>query len=601
MKKSFFLMLQIVIFHCAFSQEGLVPSPPWTKDLIIYEIAPKSFTSPNGPGSGTFNSTREKIPYLKDLGINAIWLAGYSLAHPDHYYNIWTQYACYNPRVLDPGLGTAEDFKKLIESAHENGIRVFLDVITHAVMNESELVEQHPDWFGEKSPIWHMTQYRWDDKIEALDKWWVETWVRYVTEFGVDGFRLDLSGQRHDLWKEIREKCAEAGHPVVIFSEGAELIPGTYDFTQAYLKTVHGHGVEEFTVAKEDMASYVLNHFGEEKDFSVLITYEDASVERYFTLKDPAYFSLLPDQSDEVSFWEVTPDELTDRHFRLRVNPDKQIRSIQLRDADRGIWHFPTNNRNYVLKKNRLADDEVELIGATGDNNRQPGVYASNEFSCHDNGWEGSPGNKNPFIAEGSRALFGYAALFAPAIPVFMSGEEFNCDFKPLPGLSPHLFGGARPGEGTWLYGNQIDWTQLQKKEKKEMLDDVKKMIAIRKAHSEVICAGMINKNPHIARVAVIGKNVPDLPEPYVQWNDEKAIIVAANPTDREISILLSLMPGETYGWEDFKRVRISDIWNDTPSRAVSLSKNGTVEIPVRIGSDKQERGGIAVYLVSRK
>jgi pullulanase/glycogen debranching enzyme len=45
------------------------PSPPWVRDLIIYEVAPKGFTSPQGPESGTFLSLQAKLPYLEDLGI----------------------------------------------------------------------------------------------------------------------------------------------------------------------------------------------------------------------------------------------------------------------------------------------------------------------------------------------------------------------------------------------------------------------------------------------------------------------------------------------------------------------------------------------------
>ncbi|MGP8236515.1 MAG: hypothetical protein ACLQVW_14020, partial [Limisphaerales bacterium] len=64
------------------------------------------------------------------------------------------------------------------------------------------------------------------------------------------------------------------------------------------------------------------------------------------------------------------------------------------------------------------------------------------QLSCHDNGWEGFPLNKNPYVAQGSRALFGYSYLFTPMVTVFFSGEEFNATFRPLPSLSPYLYGG---------------------------------------------------------------------------------------------------------------------------------------------------------------
>src|ERR1019366_4672688 len=93
---------------------GQPTSPAWAPDLIIYEIAPKGFTSPRGPETGTFNSLKAKLPYLQELGITGIWLTGHSLADSHHFYNIWTQYANIEPDKIDPSLGTPEEFKALI-------------------------------------------------------------------------------------------------------------------------------------------------------------------------------------------------------------------------------------------------------------------------------------------------------------------------------------------------------------------------------------------------------------------------------------------------------------------------------------------------------
>lgn len=575
-------------------------TPEWAKNLVIYEIATKSFTSPNGPESGTFNSLKAKIPYLKDLGINAIWLSGHSLAHPTHFYNVWTQYACYDPGILDPSLGSKEEFKALIDAAHESGIRVFLDVITHGVMNESDLVKQHPEWFEGVTQPWNMNDFKWDDEIPELDKWWVDTWVSYVLDYGVDGYRLDLSGERHDLWREVRRQCAEAGREIVLYSEGAELIGDTYDFTQSYLKLLSGHGVEHFTPLRDDVARYVLSRHGRETEFSVLISYEDGAVDQFFTLQDPKEMVILDDHTDEVSFWGLEPDGLQDRHFQLTVDPDKKIKSIQLQDASRGIWFHPVNNRNYVLKMKQLSRDCVEIVAGAEDNLRPDGVLSSNEFSCHDNGWEGFPRNKSPFVAEGSRALFGYSAIFVPSIPVFMSGEEFNCDFRSLPTLSPHLFGRARPGEGTWLYGNWIDWSQLLQPEKQAMLADVKKMIAIRKKYADIICARPVSKQPNIAPVAVSGKESTDLPVPYVQWDDKHAIVVIANPGNTIRSIVASIAPACVFGWAGIKGLKVTNIWSDGRSVYRELSPHGILEIPVSLPADKEPGGGLAIFLIER-
>src|ERR1035437_7463864 len=205
-------------------------SPEWMKDLVIYEVATKGFTSPNGPESGTFNSLREKLAYLQELGITGIWLTGYSLCDAHHFFNIWTQYAVIEPDKFDPTLGTAEEFKALIREAHRRGIKVFLDVITHGLMEDSPVIKQHPEWF--RGGSWGMTDFDWTGGHTDLDDWWVKIYTEYVTVHGVDGYRLDVSIYRPDLWERIRKNAAAAGHPIVIWEEANSVIPGVTDFSQ---------------------------------------------------------------------------------------------------------------------------------------------------------------------------------------------------------------------------------------------------------------------------------------------------------------------------------------------------------------------------------
>ena len=148
------------------------PSPDWMKDLVIYEVATKGFTSPNGPESGTFNSLRDKLAYLEELGITGLWLTGYSLCDDHHFYNIWTQYAVIEPDKFDPTLGKSGEFKELIDEAHRRGIRVFLDVITHGLMPDSSVIKAHPTWF--RGGSWGMIDFDWTGGHTDLDDWWVK-------------------------------------------------------------------------------------------------------------------------------------------------------------------------------------------------------------------------------------------------------------------------------------------------------------------------------------------------------------------------------------------------------------------------------------------
>lgn len=205
-----------------------VPAPSWAKDLVIYEINPRTFTSPDGmgtgDGSGTFASTEAKFDYLAELGVNTIWLAGYCQA-TDHFYGVWSVYATYRPDLLDPALGTGQDFKSMVESAHRHGIRVLIDVISHGILDESPIVAEHPQWFSGRS--WGMTDYDYENP--EFRQWWVDLWVSYVVDYGVDGFRVDIDMRDAELWDVIATRCAEAGHPVLVMPEQGRYHLGQHD------------------------------------------------------------------------------------------------------------------------------------------------------------------------------------------------------------------------------------------------------------------------------------------------------------------------------------------------------------------------------------
>ena len=130
------------------------PAPVWAKDMVIYEVNPRTFTSPQGvatgDGSGTFASMAKRLPYLQELGVNTIWLAGYCQA-TDHFYGVWSVYATNRPDVLDADLGDEVAFKALLDEAHAHGIKILLDVISHGVLDASSLVSEHPGWFSSRS------------------------------------------------------------------------------------------------------------------------------------------------------------------------------------------------------------------------------------------------------------------------------------------------------------------------------------------------------------------------------------------------------------------------------------------------------------------
>src|SRR5438046_5298148 len=109
--------------------------PLWYKDAIIYELHVRAFSDSNADGSGDFLGLIEKLPYLQDLGVSAIWLLPfYPSPLRDDGYDI-ADYASVNPMFGDLG-----DVQQFVREAHRRGIRV----VTELVCNHTS--DQHP-WF----------------------------------------------------------------------------------------------------------------------------------------------------------------------------------------------------------------------------------------------------------------------------------------------------------------------------------------------------------------------------------------------------------------------------------------------------------------------
>jgi len=109
--------------------------PQWYRDAVIYQLNVKAFFDTNNDGVGDFKGVTAKLDYVKELGVNTIWLMPfYPSPLRDDGYDI-SEYENVNPQY-----GTIEDFKEMLDAAHQRGLRV----ITELVINHTS--DQHP-WF----------------------------------------------------------------------------------------------------------------------------------------------------------------------------------------------------------------------------------------------------------------------------------------------------------------------------------------------------------------------------------------------------------------------------------------------------------------------
>jgi oligo-1,6-glucosidase len=196
----------------------------WWQRSVVYQIYPRSFMDSNGDGIGDLNGIRQRLPYLKDLGIDVIWLSPiYKSPNVDNGYDI-SDY-----QAIMEEFGTMEDFDRLLEEAHAMKIRIILDLVVnhssdqHQWFQESRKSIQNPyrDYYIWRDPVnghapnnqgscvggsaWtldettgqfymHLFDRRqpdlnWDnpvlrDEVYRMMDWWLQK--------GIDGFRMDV-------------------------------------------------------------------------------------------------------------------------------------------------------------------------------------------------------------------------------------------------------------------------------------------------------------------------------------------------------------------------------------------------------------------------
>ncbi|GAB2540616.1 maltose alpha-D-glucosyltransferase [Spirosoma aerophilum] len=332
----------------------------WYKDAIIYELHIKAFRDGNGDGIGDFQGLLEKLDYLQELGVTAIWLLPfYPSPLRDDGYDIADYYA------INPSYGTIEEFKTLLSEAHQRNLKV----ITELVINHTS--DQHP-WFqrARKAPkgsperdyyVWtdDPTQFKdvriifqdyetsnWTWDHEAQQYYWhrffhhqpdlnydnplvqseVFKMIDYWCEMGVDGFRLDAV-------------------PYLYEREGTngENLPETHAFLKKLRKHIDDHfpGVlflAEANMWPEDSASY----FGDG---------DECHMNYHFPVMPRMFMALqMEDRYPITDIFEQTP-----------AIPDNCQWAIFLRNHDELTLEMVTDEERDYMYKTYAKDPKAKI------------------------------------------------------------------------------------------------------------------------------------------------------------------------------------------------------------------------------------------------
>ncbi|MFO7892337.1 MAG: maltose alpha-D-glucosyltransferase [Longimicrobiales bacterium] len=399
--------------------------PEWYKDAIIYEVHVRAFNDTNGDGMGDFKGLTEKLDYLEDLGITAVWLLPF---YPSPWFDDGYDISDYTE--VHEAYGSLRDFKRFLREAHKRDIRV----ITELVINHTS--DQHP-WFqrARRAPkgsperdfyVWSESPDRYRDAriifqdFEASNWTWDPVaeqyyWHRFyhrqpdlnfdnpqvrkqifrVMDFwwkmGVDGMRLDAIPylferegtncenlpESHDYLKELRAHLDERYANRMLLAEANQWPEDAVEY--------FGDGDECHMNFHFPIMPRLFMAVQQEDRFPILDILEQTPA-----IPDNAQWAIFLRNHDELTLEMVTDEE---RDYMVRSYAhDPQMRvNLGIR---RRLGPLLQNNR----RKIELLNGLLMSIGGT------PVVYYGDEIGMGDNVYLGDrDGVRTPMQWSGDR------------------------------------------------------------------------------------------------------------------------------------------------------------------------------------------------------
>ena len=520
------------------------PDTLWYKDAIIYQLHVRTFCDSNGDGIGDFPGLTQKLDYLQELGVNAIWLLPF-FPSPlrDDGYDI-SDYT-----AVHPSYGQLEDFKAFLAAAHDRGMRIIIELVLnhtsdqHSWFQESRSSRENPkrDWY-----VWsetdsrypgvriifvdtEMSNWAWDplsksyywhrffnhqpdlnyDNPAVFEAMW--NVMKFWLEMGVDGFRLDAV-------------------PYLVEREGTscENLPETHAIIRELRRRVDQEYPGKMLLAEANQwPSDVCSYFGDSNEFHMAF---------HFPLMPRMFMSVqLEDRKPIVEILEQTPQIPDSCQWCLFLRNHDELTLEMVTDIERDYMYDEyAKDKGMRLNlgiRRRLSpmmdNDRWRIQLLNGMLMSMPGtpiIYYGDEIGMGDNVYLGDRnGVRTPMQWNG-----GWNAGFSGADPERL--------------YSPLI---SNP-----LYGYQAINVESQRRSQHSLLSWTRRIIHVRKS-SRVLSRGSIEfLKPSNHRVLA-----------YVrQLGDEKILVVnnlskSAQAVELDLRQYKGSIPIEMFGGNLFPRI----------------------------------------------
>lgn len=218
--------------------QSFVVHPEWSRNATIYEVNIRQFTP-----EGTFNAFLEHIPRLKKMGVDILWLMPINpVGEKNRKGPLGSYYSISDYKGVNKEFGTLEDFKKIIDKAHQEGMKVIIDWVANHTSWDHPWLTEHPEWYKKDSLGNIVSPYDWTD-VAPLDFKNKEVWAGmidamkyWIQETDIDGYRCDVAWSVPvEFWDYARVELDKL-KPVFMLAEaeGPQYQIRAFDMTYAW-------------------------------------------------------------------------------------------------------------------------------------------------------------------------------------------------------------------------------------------------------------------------------------------------------------------------------------------------------------------------------
>lgn len=289
MKKLLIFLLPVILFACKQKSSSDKPGtntattvaahPGWIMQGNIYEVNTRQYTP-----EGTFKAFAQHLDRLKAMGVQTLWFMPINpISKKDRKGTLGSYYAVADYTAINPEYGNLDDWKQLVQSIHDKGMKVMIDWVPNHTGADNPWLTRHPDFFIKDSTGQPATMFDWTDtrvldyKNTEMQDSMIAAMKYWVTNTGIDGYRVDVAWNvPAEFWQKCIPELKAANKDLFFLAEGDKpyLLKSGFD---AFYPWEMFHMMVE--VAKGDRPAFALDSVKSKYDTA----FPPSAIPLYFT------------------------------------------------------------------------------------------------------------------------------------------------------------------------------------------------------------------------------------------------------------------------------------------------------------------------------